>query len=344
MKKILIWSILFTLVITFSLLSIGCNKNTAAESVAAETTETAAETVEKPLTIGYSVGTLGGVYILIQVEYLRALVKDKGWEFIVADAGWDANTQSSQIEDLAAKVDVLLIFPVDGSAVVPVIKKVKEKYGDALTIMNVTTQTVPNQLEEVKAFAGPNSYVEAGIVAVNMVDYIEKNAIEKLNFIMLKGVAGTTDSDQRETGFYDKLKELGMSERFVNIETQNADWAEEKANNVVTDLITRHGDKIDYIYSQNDQMAIGAWSAVQSKGYKPGDILITGIDGNTPVMQYIEEGKMLGTVLQDPRQDAELILSVIEDINNGKVVEYFNYSEQVFINAENLEELRGLAY
>ena len=68
----------------------------------------------------------------------------------------------------------------------------------------------------------------------------------------------------------------------------------EKANTLMQNYLTTHGDQIDAVFAHNDQMAEGAGEACKNAGRD--DIMIWGANGETKALEYIEDGTITGTV------------------------------------------------
>jgi ABC-type sugar transport system substrate-binding protein len=66
------------------------------------------------------------------------------------------------------------------------------------------------------------------------------------------------------------------------------------------DFLSAHGDNIDAAYNFNAVNALGVVNALQSAGYKPGDVEVTTIDYHPEVLDYINEGWVSGTVPAQP--------------------------------------------
>lgn len=98
--------------------------------------------------------------------------------------------------------------------------------------------------------------------------------------------------DQRIKGAKESLEEAGM----VIVAEQPADSDKTKANSVVENIL-QNNPNIKGIFSANDDMAIGALRATESKGIK---LPIIGTDGTAEAIQSIIDGDLAGSIAQNP--------------------------------------------
>jgi len=271
------------------------------------------------------------------------LVKEKpysDWEIIITDAQGDLNNQINQIEDLARKeIDVLLVKPLSAAGVVPTLNKVWEASGKTLPIITVNLGTDPAQIPAVIAHTGPNYYLQGLAAGEGYVKYLDAHNLDKVNYCILLGRAGSDATNLRKQGFLDKVEEMGASDRFVLLDEQPADWYTDLGQQVAENWITSFGDKMDMIYAENDDMGIGAVNALKGAGYEKGEVLVNGVDAGFAGTSLVKEGWMTFVVLQSPMLDAEGALHLADKLRNGeKIEEFFNYIPSPIITAENADE------
>ena len=85
------------------------------------------------------------------------------------------------------------------------------------------------------------------------------------------------------------------------VASQTGDFNRDTGRQVAESLLQAHPEAT-VIYAHNDEMAIGAISAIEAAGKVPGkDILIVSIDGEKDALQAIIDGKLGATVECNPR-------------------------------------------
>lgn len=82
------------------------------------------------------------------------------------------------------------------------------------------------------------------------------------------------------------------------LQQETANWNRDEGFAKTETLLQAHPD-VKGIIAGNDEMALGAIAAIEAAGKVPGqDIIVMGFDGSPDAVEAIEQGKLLGTVLQ----------------------------------------------
>ena len=295
---------------------------------------------QKKVTIGFSMPFIqDSPYFFPYTQAVKKEAAARGWDLIMTDANTDLNTQVNQIEDLVSKgVSGLMIVPLDAAGIVPVIDKVYAQTKGKLPIITSNVMTDPGKLKSLAGFAGPNSYLEGRAMGEYYVNYFKAKGLSKVNYCELTGTAGYSAAIDRRRGFQDRVRELGWQDRFVQFESQPGNWNADTAQKITENWLTTYGDKIQFIYSHNDGMALGVVNALQAAGKNPGDILTNGCDGQTQAVQLVQQGWLLFTVFQSPATDAATAMKVMEKVLKGQKVDYFTYMETPIIDKANADK------
>lgn len=78
--------------------------------------------------------------------------------------------------------------------------------------------------------------------------------------------------------------------------------------------------KFDCIISNNDEMAIGAVTAMKDHGLDPADYTIVGIDGLPDALAAIEKGEMKMSVYQNSKGQADGAIRAAKNMIDGKEI------------------------
>lgn len=81
------------------------------------------------------------------------------------------------------------------------------------------------------------------------------------------------------------------------LDYQPADWATQKANEVMQGFVTRFGNKITGVFCANDSMAYGAIEALKADGRK---LPMVAYDGNPEATDLVIKGDLLATTFTNP--------------------------------------------
>jgi ABC-type sugar transport system substrate-binding protein len=112
------------------------------------------------------------------------------------------------------------------------------------------------------------------------------------NVLIISATPGATKGENIDKGFKDV-----MSAQYSGIkilDEQTANWLTEDAYTVMNDFLTKYPD-INAVMCHNDAMAEGAAEAIKAAG-KTADIAVWGCDGETKMLEYIEQGLCTGTI------------------------------------------------
>ncbi|MEC0370348.1 ribose ABC transporter substrate-binding protein RbsB [Paenibacillus chibensis] len=257
----------------------------------------------KDMKIGLSISTLNNPFFVSLKDGVVAEAKKHGIETIVVDAQNDSAKQSNDVDDLMQKgVNVLLINPTDSAAISTVVQSANN-----LGIPVITLDRSADK-GDVKALVASDN-VKGGNMAA---EYIEKIVGKGAKVIELEGVAGASATRERGKGFHEVAdKELKV------IAKQTADFDRTKGLNVMENLLQANPD-VQAVFAHNDEMALGAIEAIKSSGK---DIPVIGFDGNDDALKSIQEGKLTGTVAQQPELIGQLAVQAAYDVLQGKTVE-----------------------
>lgn len=240
----------------------------------------------------------------------------------------DVTGQISMIEDqIAAGVDGIILAPCEPKAVVPVLEKAKEK--------GIPVVMIDGDLEEENqdlraTFIGSSEY-EAG---QQVGEYIVEN-FEPCDIAIVRGVAGATSHTARQDG----CKEIVEAAGFKVVTIQPADSERGKAVNVTENILESSPD-VKIIYATNDEMALGAYQAVEGKQMQD-DVFIIGFDGSPDALKSIKEGKLDASLAQKPIDMGYKGVEAIKTLLEGGTVENRIYTPTEIIDSSNVEEFEA---
>ena len=132
---------------------------------------------------------------------------------------------------------------------------------------------------------------------------VDRNGDGKVTFLEFEGEVNNAEAIARTEYSESTAIEQGVPlERLA--ENQVANWDTGKAQEMmVAQLAAIGAENIDVIFCNNDDMAIGVIAALNEQGYNLGDggdeIVVIGVDATDTAIEYINAGKLYGTVKQD---------------------------------------------
>ena len=121
------------------------------------------------------------------------------------------------------------------------------------------------------------------------------------------------------------LKDAGFKVEKVAEDT--AMWDRVKGQDKMSAFLAAHGDKIEAVLANNDDMALGAIEALKAAGYfSEGKFMpVVGVDATAPALAALKEGTLLGTVLNDAVNQGKATLLLAALLGSGEEVTADNY-------------------
>ncbi|WP_068268182.1 galactose/glucose ABC transporter substrate-binding protein MglB [Caviibacter abscessus] len=241
-------------------------------------------------------------------------------ELALNDSQNQQSIQNDQIDTLISKgVDVLAINLVDPSAGPTIIEKAKAA-NIPIVLFNKDPGIEALKLYDKAYYVGNNPEQSGEFQGELVAKHWKANPKLDLNgdgiiqYAMLKGEPGHPDAEARTEYVIKKLNELGYKTEKVFEDTALWDAAQAK-DKVDAWLSSPKGNAVEVILSNNDGMALGALEATKAHNKK---LPIYGVDALQEVLLLIETQEILGTVLNDGKNQAKATLDLAINLANGK--------------------------
>ena len=204
---------------------------------------------------------VGVVYVTFSSPYASAMVKgyqkyakEMNIDMTILDSQLDIQKEAANMDSIIAmRPDVIIIAPVDAEGSKAAIKK-----AIAAKIPVICSNVTVNDAAKlgVMAFTGPNTYSEAEVVAR---EAIRRDPTGRV--VMITGTPGYSAAEDRKNGFIDTIMRQAPNMKILDIQSGN--WMRDQAQKVMSDFITKYGDKIDIVYTHDDNMTVGAINALK---------------------------------------------------------------------------------
>ena len=262
--------------------------------------------------IGVSLLNLSNEFIVMLNKSMDQKARELGVQLIVNDAQRSAEKQVQQAESFAAqKVAAIILNPCEVEASSPAVEKALAA-GIPVVNVNSETRTAPS------AFVGSRDE-DSGRIAM---EYIAQRLNAKGNIVMMQGFMGQAAQIKREQGAREVLaKNPGLK----MLADQTAEWDRAKAMSLMENWIQSYGDRIDAVFAQNDEMAMGALIALEQAKRKSKTIVV-GVDAIADALQAVRDGRLDATVFQDAKgQGAAAVETAV------KIIRHQPYEKQTFI-------------
>ncbi|MDC7124434.1 MAG: galactose ABC transporter substrate-binding protein [Spirochaetales bacterium] len=229
------------------------------------------------------------------------------------------NNQAKQNEDvelfIKLGIDCMILNPVDRAAAGVEIDKAK---ASQIPIVFVNRQPFVDDMEKWdKVYYVGARAKESGIMSAQILaDYwkthpeADRNNDGILQYVLLKGEPGHQDAEQRSEASTEYLKKDGI--KIQKLAEDTAMWDQVKAQEKMASFLASFGNGIEAVIANNDDMALGAIEALKADGYFSNNkyMPVIGVDATAPALQALQEGTLLGTVLNDAHNQANAAVNI----------------------------------
>ncbi len=215
--------------------------------------------------------------------------------------------QVAQIENfIAQKVDAIILCPQDGTALVPAVKQAIDAGIPVITVSADIDENVGQVL------VGSNHF-DAGVMEA---EYVVEKLGGKGNVAYLRGPIGHFAEVQRFDGtksIFDKYPDIKI------VYDQTGNWDRDQGMSLMENWL-QAGEKIDCVMAQNDEMVLGAITALEGANLNESTLTV-GIDAIPDAILAVEEGRLNATIFQDAFGQGSGALKVAIKAAMGEKVE-----------------------
>jgi ribose transport system substrate-binding protein len=227
-----------------------------------------------------------------ETESIKAEAAKRGVNLLYTNAQSDLNKQISDIKSMIDRgAKLLIVAPLNSDGLQPAFDAAKAKQVPVVTIdRKVTSQPCTDYL----TFIG-SDFVEQGKRAAQQ---MIKATGGTGKVAILLGASGNNVTTDRTKGFKDGI---AGTPGLTVVAEQTGEFDRSKGQAVMEQLIQSHPD-ITAVYAENDEMGVGAVTALKAANKQPGkDVKVVSIDGTRNAVQLIADGSYTAVVESNPR-------------------------------------------
>jgi inositol transport system substrate-binding protein len=257
---------------------------------------------------------------------MQARARELGVKLIVNDAQRNAERQVQQTESFVAqRVDAIILNPCEVEASSPAVERALAA-GIPIVNVNSETRTAPT------AFVGSHDEESARLA----LEYLAQRLNGQGNIVMIHGFMGQAAQIKRDQGAREVLaKQPGLK----LLAEQTAEWDRAKAMALMENWLQSHGDKIQAVFAQNDEMAMGALLAIE-QAHRKDKIIVAGVDAIADALQAVADGRLDATVFQDAKGQATGALETALRIIKKEPYERETWVPFQLVTRENVAQFR----
>lgn len=289
--------------------------------------------------------TYSDTYISTVRSALDKELDNAGIRYQDHDGNNNQTTQTEQIQTAITKGAKMIVVNIvttgSDDAANGIISMAREADIPVVFFNREVSDSVVNSYEKC-AFIGTDA-AEAGYLQGDMIgDYVvanyskmDLNGDGKISYVMFMGEKGNNEAIYRTQYSVEnankKLTAAGKPQ-LEFYDRSNTDkylldregkWSAQAANEYMTTLLASYNPQnknmVELIICNNDGMAEGAVSALNSAGYNTGaegavTIPVFGVDATSAAVSLIGAGKMAGTIKQDSEGMAKAIMKTVDNV------------------------------
>jgi methyl-galactoside transport system substrate-binding protein len=260
------------------------------------------------------------------MSFVRRAIEKNGdkAELLMNDSQNDQGKQNEQVDTMISKgVKALAINLVNPQGAATIIAKAK-----AANIPVIFFNKEPSQADLKsydKAWYVGTTSAESGVMMGQLIvdswkahKEWDKNKDGKIQYVMLKGEPGHPDAEARTKYSIDTVTKAGIN--VDKLEEQTGMWDSVKGKELMDAWLAKHGDKIEYVVCNNDAMALGAIQSLKANGYfKDNKFMpVVAVDAIPDALTQIKEGTMVGSVLNDAKNQGQATFDLAYNVALGK--------------------------
>lgn len=295
--------------------------------------------------------TYSDTYISTVRSALDKELDDAGISYQDHDGNNNQTTQTEQVQTAITKGAKMIVVNIvttgSDDAANGIVSLARDADIPVIFFNREVSDSVVNSYDKC-AFIGTDA-AEAGYLQGDMVgDYVVSNYSKvdlngdgKISYVMFMGEKGNNEAIYRTQysvenankkltaagkpalEFYDKAN----TDKYLL--DREGKWSAQAANEYMTTILASYNPQnknmIELIICNNDGMAEGAVSALNSAGYNTGaegavTVPVFGVDATSAAVSLIGAGKMAGTIKQDSEGMAEAIMKTVSNGLGGEDV------------------------
>lgn len=270
--------------------------------------------------IGVAVYRKDDTFVSSLCSYLEQIAKNKeiasGKKIVVniVDGQSSQALQTDQVDSfISQNYNVICVNMVDRTAAAVIVDKAKAA---DIPVIFFNREPVEEDLRMwsrayyVGADAAQSGMLEGELIVdayKKNKSLIDKNGDGKIQYVMLEGEQEHQDALLRTEYSIKAVTNAGLHvEKLAN---DTANWQRAQGTAKMAQWIEKFGDRIEVVFSNNDDMALGAIDAIKDSKRKIKPIVV-GIDATQNGLKAIEDGTMYGTVFNDAKGQAQAIFDL----------------------------------
>jgi inositol transport system substrate-binding protein len=257
---------------------------------------------EKTLLISFSKAS--EPFFVLMRGHAESVAKQLGVSLVFADGKGDSPSQAAEIENAVGRkrVEGVIVAPNDIYALVPAVNYVLSQEVPVITVdrhVIGTSREVPH--------VGIDNVAAGKMLAKWVIGAFPDGA----RILHLTGQPGSSTGLERAKGVREGLAEAGS--KYQIVADVSGDWSRTEGYMVTLGQLTFLKSPPNAIIADNDDMALGALSAIKEAGLAQAGTRVIGFDAIPAALEQVREGALAATVDQKPGAQIQAALTMMAD-------------------------------
>ncbi|GCF09920.1 ABC transporter substrate-binding protein [Dictyobacter arantiisoli] len=255
--------------------------------------------ISKAHKIAWSQNALDGAWRFAEEASIEQQAQQHGYQLLKANAN---NSDVQQVQDIETLIndrpDVLLVDPHTEDAEAKAILDARKACIPVIVVDRDVNESLATPGRDFATFIGSDFNKQGQLAADALIESLGGPST-KATIVELSGTTGSSPAILRGGGFDGELASKAPGIKIVAEQTAN--FARATGQQVMSTLIQQYPN-IKGVFAHNDEMAIGAITALKASGKHPGsDIKVVSIDGTKDAVNLVLSGEEYAVVQSNPR-------------------------------------------
>jgi len=268
-------------------------------------------------------------YLTAYTRGMQKIADAYGIQLKTLVANNDINIQAQQVDQtINEKPDLVIITPVDSTAVVPLLRKM---YDAGLPVIASNLIPIDQGMPYVLTWTGPDDWGNFRALAREFAKRMNYEG----GYCIVRHMPGTSPFFSRTFAMITELKKIAPEMECLDMQPTGLEA--EKTMQVVSDWTTRFGPKLKGIVSADDSGAqIGINEAIKNAGRE--DVIRVAAGNSKVGMDAVKAGTLSAITYQSPESDGAVPMKLAADWFSGKPLERpVYYLKKQLITKENVD-------
>jgi len=240
----------------------------------------------------------------------------------------DRDAQVQVVENfIGRQVNGIVLAPLDSRALIAPVEEAAAAHIPVVVVDSPLRSDLPASL-----VATDNR--EGGRIAGR---YLGKLLGGKGKVIMLRNIAGSGSTEEREAGFLETMHSDFPQIDLISTD-QHAGVTRDTAKTAAENLLNRFGSEVNGVFTPNEPSATGMLLALRDAGLAGGKVKFVGFDSAQVLVDALKTGDIQGLVIQNPFKMGYLGVKTVLAVLAGKTVPKMIDTGVGLVTPENMNE------